>query len=91
MKDEKYEGFLYFFEEKIYYGEFMNSQKHGQGVEISWKEQVTFKGIFKEGQKSGKFYVRKQEEEYIGFLEKGLYHGHGKLTSKDCVYEGQFF
>ena len=43
--------------------------------------KTIYKGIFKEGQKSGKFYVKKPGEEYIGFLEKGLYSGHGKLTT----------
>lgn len=81
QREEKYEGFLYFYDKKFYYGEFMNSQKHGQGVEIIWEMKTIYKGIFKEGQKSGKFFVKKPGEEYIGFLEKGLYSGHGKLTT----------
>lgn len=30
--DDIYEGFLYFYENKIYYGEFLKNQKSGKGV-----------------------------------------------------------
>jgi len=31
-KESLYEGFLYFYDNKIYYGSFMNGYKHGLGV-----------------------------------------------------------
>ena len=34
IEEEKYEGFLYFYEKKFYFGEFINGQKNGQGTEI---------------------------------------------------------
>lgn len=33
-EDEEYEGFLYFYDGKIYFGEFYRNQKHGKGVEV---------------------------------------------------------
>lgn len=48
------------------------------------------KGEFKEGKKTGKFYVEKPLEKYIGFLENGLYHGEGRLTTQNYIYEGLF-
>jgi len=44
------------------------------------------KGYFREGHKTGKFYVQKPAERYIGYLENGLYHGEGRLTKEDYVY-----
>lgn len=35
-KDLTYEGFLYFYDGKIYYGEFYNGYKHGLGVELNF-------------------------------------------------------
>jgi hypothetical protein len=34
LEDDSYEGFLYFYENKIYFGEFIKNQKNGKGVEI---------------------------------------------------------
>ena len=53
----------------------MNGQKSGHGTEIYFDDSTVYKGIFNEGQKSGKFMVTKPNEQYLGLLEKGLYHG----------------
>ena len=37
----------------------MNSQKNGHGTEIYPEENVIYKGVFQEGQKTGKFFIRK--------------------------------
>jgi hypothetical protein len=37
-------------------------------VELNFSESVKYKGEFKEGHKTGKFYVEKQNEKYIGYL-----------------------
>ena len=60
----------------------MSGQKNGNGIEIYFEDSTVYKGIFNEGQKSGKFMVTKPHEQYLGMLEKGLYHGEGKLTTK---------
>lgn len=31
-EEDSYEGFLYYFEEKIYYGEFIKNKKNGKGT-----------------------------------------------------------
>jgi len=31
-EDDTYEGFLYFYDSKIYFGEFIRNQKNGKGV-----------------------------------------------------------
>lgn len=46
-QDDIYEGFLYFYEGKIYYGEFLKNQKSGKGVEIIIDQETVYKGIFK--------------------------------------------
>lgn len=89
-KDELYEGFLYFYDARVYYGEFLNGLKHGLGVEINIQEEVKYKGEFNDGRKTGKFFVEKPGEKYIGYLENGLYQGEGRLTTTDYVYEGLF-
>lgn len=42
-----YEGLLYFYDEKIYYGEFMNGYKHGLGIELDLRLNTKMKGEFK--------------------------------------------
>ena len=39
-----HEGFLYYFEGKIYWGQFSNSIKNGQGAEINLENGSLFKG-----------------------------------------------
>ena len=34
--------------------------------------------------------MRKDDEIYEGYLEKGKYHGTGKLTTPFTIYQGQF-
>lgn len=38
LQQETYEGFLYYFDNKMYYGEFVNNKKNGKGVEILLKD-----------------------------------------------------
>ena len=54
------------------------------------QEHTKFKGSFEQGRKTGKFYVEKLNEKYIGFLEDGLYQGEGRLTTDNWIYEGEF-
>jgi hypothetical protein len=89
-KDEPYEGFLYFYDSRVYFGKFLNGLKHGLGVELAINDEVKYKGEFSDGRKTGKFYVEKPTEKYIGYLENGLYQGEGRLTTADYVYEGLF-
>ena len=81
QKQDKYQGFLYFYDGKIYYGEFLNGFKHGLGVEINFSDNSKAKGEFNNGHKTGKFYVEKLSEKFIGYLENGLYQGEGRLTT----------
>lgn len=36
VRDEPYEGFLYFYDNRVYYGQFLNGLKHGLGVELAY-------------------------------------------------------
>lgn len=85
-----HQGILYYYEPKLYYGEFLNGVKHGHGVEINFNDNVKFAGVFNSGSKNGYFFVQKLDENYEGTLQYGLYHGTGKLMTEDYVYTGFF-
>ena len=46
-----YQGFLYFFNDKFYYGNMMEEQKHGKGVEIYLETNTIYIGNFHRGRK----------------------------------------
>lgn len=54
-----YEGIIYYFDHKIYYGELTNGNKNGYGVEIDFNKAITFAGNFQNGKKNGPFFVQK--------------------------------
>lgn len=85
-----YEGIIYYFDCKLYYGQLLKGAKHGYGVEIDFQRGTTCAGSFEQGKKNGLFCIQKERENYEGELLHGLYHGKGKLMTEDCVYTGAF-
>lgn len=54
----EYEGLLYHYKSKLYFGTFKDGKKHGRGCEFNFKEGIVCRGEFRAGVKYGMFKVR---------------------------------
>lgn len=63
---------VWYFKKSLYYGQLLDSKKHGNGIEIQVSKQpLVWKGKFQKGQKTGYFCVESNELKYYGMLKNG--------------------
>lgn len=60
-KNQIYEGIVYYYSGVVYFGELLNSQRQGVGVEIDLNKGSIHKGQFKDGEMVGYFHVKKDD------------------------------
>lgn len=85
-----YDGILYHYKSKLYFGGFKEGRKHGRGCEVNYKEGTVCRGEYQNGGKIGLFKVKSDEYEYEGGIVDGLFEGSGTLVNKFSRYSGQF-
>ena len=76
----------------VYDGEWNDNQKHGKGVERDYLGN-TYKGDWKQGNKSGHATITFIEEDdamYLGNVLNGKLNGYGTFKSRSLIYEGEF-
>lgn len=54
----QYEGILYHYKNKLYFGGFKDGKKHGRGCEVNFKEGTMCRGEYQNGNKIGVFKVK---------------------------------
>ena len=76
-----------------YMGQFFGGNLHGYGHKLGLFGQTKFsyKGYYEEGEEHGKGEMIRQENYYIGNLQRGLRQGHGcDLINNSSVFLGCF-
>lgn len=53
-----YDGILYHYKSKLYFGLFKDGRKHGRGCEVNYKEGTVCRGEYQNGSKTGPFKVK---------------------------------
>jgi hypothetical protein len=59
-----YEGILYHYKSKLYFGAFKDGRKHGRGCEVNYKQGTVCRGEYQNGAKIGIFKVKSDDYEY---------------------------
>ena len=80
-------------DKSIYKGEFKDGKYNGKGKEIFKNKEInlTFEGIFHEGEKKYGKFEWGDGQKYEGEFYEGIFHGQGKYSwNKNKYYEGNW-
>lgn len=79
-----------FSDKTIYDGQWANDMPNYKGC-MTFPSGDTYEGAWVDGQRTGMGVLRKADEtKYTGEFLQNVYHGSGKLSSREFVYKGGF-
>lgn len=75
----------------IYYGEFLDNKRHGEGTTYDLNGNITFTGTFRNDFPNGFGESFHSQHSYRGFWKNGKYHGDCQIWNNDrCVFNGKW-
>jgi hypothetical protein len=82
-------GIIFFIDERVYRGEWLQNKMHGYG-EFLWPDGRKYIGYYIEDKKEGFgiFYWNKPNKTYIGFWKNGKQEGLGCLVNQTSLLYG---